>query len=713
MTSVPDQELAETEQLLRRRLTQLADHAPTAVRLPGEIAVVAPSRPNNAHRNRRFGAIAAVAALIGAGGFTTYSFLGAANEGGAATPEEAVTSFVSAIEHEDLLGMIDVTLPSEVGVLRGAVDSITGDATRTGLLAGEFDARSIHGVDISVNDLALDTNFLEGGLAAVSATGGTISTSIDPQAFPFGEKVRAILGASTQVNTSSTNLGAKDPPAVLMTVERDGRWYVSVEYTVAEYVRRAAGWEIPAPVTRTPVGFGSPEEAATAFYDRLASLDLQSALDTFAPGEDAMAWLAQSWIADAQSAIEHARGNGLTVKISGLTYETIGQGDNLTLKPTTFKVEGTVPAGFNADTSGIADPSLPTVVTAFDGSGYALVPPGQVPATIEGLSFSDTFPGVGDGRYNFTSADTDGTITPLVFPSEPTGGPQPFTIEHADGCTTFTGAAESMFGLATSPVAKTVDGGHQLCGGSDVLGGLVLFVLPGGPTDLPPVSVVQSGGRWYVSPLGTALASTATALHDVKDGSSLFDSPLAPFIYGGLSRGTLEVDGQGAGCRHGRPAVPSGAHGRQRCGLGRRGRSSARRCSGVWQLGLVRRRLGVGVGFGERLRRRGTDAGTTAGRGRSADRRQFVCHYDRSLRRIHRSVGRHVGNGRRVAKISAGGIGRRRSCRRRGLGVGRPSVGRSGDVDPQRRSRRALLRRARRHPAGVGVATGDPVAVAG
>ena len=72
-----------------------------------------------------------------------------------------------------------------------------------------------------------------------------------------------------------------------MTVERDGRWYVSVEYTVAEYVRRAAGWEIPAPVTRTPVGFDSPEEAATAFYDRLASLDLQSALDTFAPGEDA------------------------------------------------------------------------------------------------------------------------------------------------------------------------------------------------------------------------------------------------------------------------------------------------------------------------------------------------------------------------------------------------------------------------------------------
>ena len=78
MTSMSDQELAETELLLRQRLAQLADHAPTAVRLPGEIAVVAPSHTGRSHRNRRVGVIAAVTALIGAGGFTTYSFLGAA-----------------------------------------------------------------------------------------------------------------------------------------------------------------------------------------------------------------------------------------------------------------------------------------------------------------------------------------------------------------------------------------------------------------------------------------------------------------------------------------------------------------------------------------------------------------------------------------------------------------------------------------------------------
>ena len=84
MTTMSEQEFAQTETLLRQRLAQLADHAPTAVHLPGEVPVVTTHRATG--RARRAGVIAAVTALIGAGGFTTYSFLGASNDGGAATP---------------------------------------------------------------------------------------------------------------------------------------------------------------------------------------------------------------------------------------------------------------------------------------------------------------------------------------------------------------------------------------------------------------------------------------------------------------------------------------------------------------------------------------------------------------------------------------------------------------------------------------------------
>jgi hypothetical protein len=552
MTSMSDQEYAQTEILLRERLAQLAQHAPTTVHRSDEVQVVATN--GGARRGRRVGVIAAVTALIGAGGFTTYSFLGAGNDGGAATPEEAVLTFASAVEHEDLLGAIDMTLPEEVGELRAAVDSITSDATRVGLLAGGFDASGVQGVDVSVDDLALDTEFLDGGLAKVTATGGTVNATFDPQVFPFGDKVRAVLGSDLHMSTASHTLGSADSMSSVMTVERSGRWYVSLEYTIAEYVRQAAGWEIAGAVSRTPVGFDSPDAAVTGFYDRLASLDLQGAMDTFTPGEDAMAWLAQAWLDNAQSAIERGQLDGWTVGISGLTYETTGTGDHLTLRPLTFKIEGTAPVAFVADASGIADPSLPTVVSAFDGSGYALVQPGQVPATIDGLHFTDIFPaGDGDvegGHFNFTSADTDGNITPLVFPSEPTTSPQPFTIERADGCTTATGAASAFLGLSSDSTSGVtpVGGGFQPCGGADRSLGFFGLLLGGGPFELPPISVVQSEGRWYVSPLGTILASVSTSLHALHDDATLLDSPLAPFFYGDLSRGFLEsmVVGQSA-----------------------------------------------------------------------------------------------------------------------------------------------------------------------
>ena len=49
---------------------------------------------------------------------------------------------------------------------------------------------------------------------------------------------------------------------MLATVARDGRWYVSLGFTVAEYARSAAGAEFPPPVAIERVGFDSPEAAA-------------------------------------------------------------------------------------------------------------------------------------------------------------------------------------------------------------------------------------------------------------------------------------------------------------------------------------------------------------------------------------------------------------------------------------------------------------------
>jgi hypothetical protein len=535
-----DNDFSQTETLLRQRLAQLADHAPAAVPMADEVA---------RNRGRRAGLIAAVTALIGAGGFTTYSFLGAANNGGAATPEEAVTAFVSAIEHEDILGMIDVTVPEEVGVLRNTVETATADAKRMHVLADGFSTSGVQGVDISFDDVQLETTVIDDDLATVTASAGTFNAAFDPRMFPFGDKARALLTGDETAGKVSANL-AGSTPVRLATVRRSGRWYVSLEYTAAEYIRDANGWDSPLPVARTAVGADSPEAAVNGFYERLAAFDLQGAMDTFAPGEDAMAWLAPMWLPNAQAGADKAHANGWSVTIAGVTYETIGSGDHLTMKPLTFVAEGTVPADFRSSSDTPADPSLPTLIVSSDGSQYALVAPGQVPATTEGLEMS-TFPQV-EGETNFTSANPDGTIQPLVFPTPSIGDLQSFKIERSGNCTTFTGTgAEAMFGefYSAQSQAKQVDGGTQFCGNSESLGGLsVLLLTDGGLSNLPAVSVVQVGGKWYVSPLGTALSTLTTSLHGLSAADSLFDSTVGIYLYG-TNRSLLEsmVRGSSAG----------------------------------------------------------------------------------------------------------------------------------------------------------------------
>ena len=202
-----------------------------------------------------------------------------------------------------------------------------------------------------------------------------------------------------------------------------------------------------------------------------------------------------------------------------------------------------------------------------------------MPSTIDGLNFTDSFPVVDDA--NFTTANSDGTINQLVFPSEQTAGPQPFSFERADGCTTIISAAGagspfggfSAFGM--SPVATKVDGGYRICGSNEFMGGfgvLGLLVLSGGGlTDLPAISVVQTDGKWYVSPLGTLLASVSTGLHDDEADSSLFDSPLAPFLYGGFESHDARVVRRRSTRRLGRRGLLAGADRRERHGHGRRG----------------------------------------------------------------------------------------------------------------------------------------------
>ena len=110
----------------------------------------------------------------------------------------------------------------------------------------------------------------------------------------------------------------------------------------------------------------------------------------------------------------------------------------------------------------------------------------------------------------------DGTIEPLEFPTGAPEGPQPFRVERRDGCTELTGPgieraapgdrlrgprrrAQLLRDRRRSPGLRRAD----WFGGAIVLG----VRRAGFPTELPSISVVESDGQWYVSPIGTMGAS--------------------------------------------------------------------------------------------------------------------------------------------------------------------------------------------------------------
>ena len=181
---------------------------------------------------------------------------------------------------------------------------------------------------------------------------------------------------------------------------------------------------------------------------------------------------------------------------------------------------------------------------------YAVVPAGeQVPATIDEVELVTDFPG--PSITNQTYEMPDGTIAPLEFPSGESEGPQPFRVERRDGCTELTGPGiEKLLpgdrhvgragGHATTPRSTGATG--SVAGPSPFGGALFsLLLVSGSPTELPSISVVESDGLWYVSPIGTLGASVVELFRSLPDDANLIDTPLAPWFFNGMGRQAIDA----------------------------------------------------------------------------------------------------------------------------------------------------------------------------
>jgi hypothetical protein len=544
--NTPTTDIDPFEGMLRERLHRLADHAPTTVPLPNDVRVTAVEP----RRGRRVAGIGATIALVAGGiGLTTVALQGAAEPGGADSPEAAVREFADALAAEDLLGMIDVTLPEEVTALRAAFDEMTAEAQRVGLLGAEFALDGVAGVDVTVDGLALTTRELGSDLVAVTSTDGVVGAAFDATAFPLGRLIDD--PAVVRIDSASASVDLAGSDLTLVTMRRSGRWYVSFGMSIAEAIWHPATQ--PESMGLVAEGSATPEAAAETFYRRLAQLDVASATRLVAPGEgDVFRRYASLWLPPVQRELIGAQDEGLTIGLTDLQFERVVDADGrVTVRPVAFTISGTTPAGWADQPSGIVRvDEYPTLIDSYDGSGAWILEPGVVPpATVDGLG--DPLPYESDavqqlyrdGAYNSTWADPDGSIQPFDDPNPAPAVPQPFRIERRDGCTTASGTPFSDVLAYTPGFERLDDATVRSCGDGDPSGaltGLFLFVGGRGFTNLPPVTLVEDGGEWFVSPIGTIAAQALETMRSLPDDANIVDVPILPYWAGAMARADLD-----------------------------------------------------------------------------------------------------------------------------------------------------------------------------
>lgn len=182
---------------------------------------------------------------------------------GADSANEAVDELMQAMSDEDVIAMIEVMSPSEIGRLGEFYPRLIKLAQDDGELVGDD---PLAGIDISVEGLVTETVELHPDVNKVYMREGVIKVVIDPEAMDpalrrdyenSGETQTEweydLANLESDVDTAldegrnvveelnyqlGLDINMTSPSgAFMMTVKQNGRWYISPFYTAAEYGR--------------------------------------------------------------------------------------------------------------------------------------------------------------------------------------------------------------------------------------------------------------------------------------------------------------------------------------------------------------------------------------------------------------------------------------------------------------------------------------------
>ncbi len=252
----------------------------------------------------RVGVVAAVLLIGGVAGFAIWRAL--SGPSGAETPAAAAEQLFDALDNEDLLGLAEISLPSERrSILEPSVDVLLElerlDILSDDVVDGDGNISNLAGITFDIpaagepDALVFETRPISGreDLHWVTVTDGVIEITYDPQVFRDGLGGRFSewlednpdSGGDT-IETERIDFAeerASGTPFEFAAVEEGGSYYVSYWYSAAGNATDGADTVLlPGPA---PVGADSPEQAAIDALDNLVDLEAQAVLTLLDPEE--------------------------------------------------------------------------------------------------------------------------------------------------------------------------------------------------------------------------------------------------------------------------------------------------------------------------------------------------------------------------------------------------------------------------------------------
>jgi hypothetical protein len=208
------------------------------------------------------------------------------------SPSDIVRDLLQATAAGNVSRALDTLDPAERGAIAPSLSTILDDLRRIGVVDQSADLSNVTGVVASFRRVSTRTESLAAlrpGLAAVVFTGGTATLQVTTADLPLGALFAGV--ASKLVPSVITRTFALGGPGAaqrpLVTIQRNGAWYVSLGYTVAEQARRAAGLPLPSAAESVPArGAASPDALARALVSAATTGDERTLVELTDPLED-------------------------------------------------------------------------------------------------------------------------------------------------------------------------------------------------------------------------------------------------------------------------------------------------------------------------------------------------------------------------------------------------------------------------------------------